>query len=355
MISTSPDEENLLGTAILGARYTRMSAGEATEVVSSGFKVEGQLTTLATEKDDTFRVDAPDGHRYILKVAHPLEPESEVSLQIEVLRHIAIIDPGIPVPRLVPGCNGKPNLLVKDRAGQVRYARLLSYLDGVPLDRTDSNPLERFRIGEMLGRLRHATSSFTHPAASRVLPWDTQHLLTLEPLLQSVEDRDHRKTLEKGLGRFERFKERISRLRTQVLHNDFSQSNLIVDHCCPAFVTGIIDFGDVVRTAIAIDVATALLNQLMKNPSGMSICEMFGGSRDVLRGYVRVADVSEEERLLIPHLVMGRAITRALITLWRAKLFPENSPYILRNTEQCWPQLECFLAHSVDQVSSVLL
>ena len=45
------------------------------------------------------------------------------------------------------------------------------------------------------------------------------------------------------------------------VHNDFSKSNIVVDHHSADFVTGIIDFGDAVKAAIAIDVATALLNQ----------------------------------------------------------------------------------------------
>ena len=65
--------------------------------------------------------------------------------------------------------------------------------------------------------------------------------------------------------------------------------------------------------------------------------------------------MTEAELQLIPHLVMGRAIGRALITLWRAKLFPENSAYITRNTEQGWAQLDWFLGRSVDEVSSTLV
>jgi hydroxylysine kinase len=51
---------------------------------------------------------------------------------------------------------------------------------------------------------------------------------------------------------------------------------------------------------------------------------------------------------------MARIITRALLTLWRAKLFPGNERYIMRNTEQGWHQLNWFLARSSEQVSDIL-
>jgi Ser/Thr protein kinase RdoA (MazF antagonist) len=67
-----------------------------------------------------------------------------------------------------------------------------------------------------------------------------------------------------------------------------------------------------------------------------------------------VADLTDEELSLIPHLVMGRIVARTLLTIWRASLFPENSTYILRNTEQGWSQLNWFLSRSADEVSGQL-
>jgi hydroxylysine kinase len=339
----------------LEAAYTSMSEDEATDLVRTEFEIDGQLSRLATEKDDTFRVNAVDGRRYILKVANPSEDPLEVSFQIELLLHIERVDAVIPIPRLIRDVGGQPRFTMVDRAGQNRVVRLMSYLGGTPLDSTGSNAQERFRIGEVLARLRYATAGFSHPADSRFLAWDVKRLLSLRHLLQNVEEANQREKLTRGMKRFAALQEHLSRLRTQVLHNDFSKSNIIVDHGHPAFVTGIIDFGDSVRTAIAVDVSTALVNQLPRNAAEVPGDELFADARDVLRGYLSVAELTEEELQLIPHLVMGRIIARTLITLWRERLFPENSTYIMRNTEQGWAQLDWFLTQSVDDVSSTLL
>jgi Ser/Thr protein kinase RdoA (MazF antagonist) len=121
----------------------------------------------------------------------------------------------------------------------------------------------------------------------------------------------------------------------------------VVNHASPDFVAGVIDFGDAVRTAIAIDVSTALLNQLPAPARE----DLFLEGRDILRGYLRHADLLENELALMPHLVMARVIARALLTIWRAGMFPENRTYIMRNTEQGWSQLDWFLSRSVDQIS----
>ena len=143
-------------------------------------------------------------------------------------------------------------------------------------------------MGETLAALRLALADFSHPAQGRRCAWDLTHLPELAPLLDGVPDRDG--LLRAGFERYLReVAPHVPGLRHQVLHNDFSQSNLIVDHASRAFVTGVIDFGDTVHTAIAIDVSTALLNQLPREPAD----DLLADGRDLLRGYQRVADLDD--------------------------------------------------------------
>lgn len=155
--------------------------------------------------------------------------------------------------------------------------------------------------------------------------------------------------------------DQLAGLRRQVLHNDFNKSNLLADPDRPEVLTGVIDFGDATRTAIAIDVATALLNQLPRvtGPDSAGTArltgDIFSDSRDVLRGYQSRADLTPAELRLIPHLVMARVVTRALISTHRAAQFPGNAPYLLRNTEPGWAQLDWFLGRSMAEVSECLM
>ena len=123
-------------------------------------------------------------------------------------------------------------------------------------------------------------------------------------------------------------------------------------------LTGIIDFGDATRTAIAIDVATALLNHLPRDGGPAErhrlTGDVFEDGRDVLDGYLARADLTPGELRLIPHLVMARVVTRALISTHRAAQFPDNAAYLLRNTEPGWAQLDWFLDHSVAEVTEWL-
>jgi hydroxylysine kinase len=332
----------------LAAEYVAMSEAEAVALARAHYGIEGHATRFATEKDDTFRVSVPNGPRFILKVANPAEDVREIDLQIRILDHLKAAAPDLPVPRVIANRNGEQLFLYRDRAGQSRQVRMMTYLDGQPLSEVPSTVHGRQQIGRLLARLRLALAEFSHPAASRVLAWDIQHLLSLEGLLSEVADGAQRRMLEAALARFAAIDGRVKATRKQVLHNDFSQSNIVVDPALPGFVSGVIDFGDAVRTSIAIDVSTALLGQR----PGLTDGEFFGHGRDLLEGYLAVADLTAEELGLIPHLVMGRVVARALLSIALAHAVPANAAYVTRFTHQCWPQLDWFLSRSADEVSS---
>lgn len=344
------DGEALMTAGGLATPLHRIAETEVAELLRGRYGLVGSLMRFDTEKDDTYLVRTDDGRQIVLKVANALEDEREIALQAALLQHLESVDPELPVPRVVPTNGGAAYFRIEDGSHRNRIVRALSFLEGTPLDRVNSTARERELLGGMLARLRLAMSGFSHPHDGRTIAWDVKHLARLGDLVVHVDDPAQRRALELGLSRFASLEAKLAACRTQVLHNDATRSNIVVDRAQPGFVTGIIDFGDVVRTAIAIDVSSALLNQLPRDASE----DLFADGKDLLRGYLRVADLTEAELALIPHLVMGRVIARALITTWRAARFPENAPYILRNTHQGWAQLDWFLSRSVEEVSGTL-
>jgi hydroxylysine kinase len=329
-----------------------MGAAEATSLALRLYGIGARARRLDTEKDDTFALREPTGRRLIMKVANPAETPSEIDFQVHLLRHLAQRDPTLPIPSVIADPDGRPFTAIDDAAGQPRLVRLLTFVDGVPLDRVPTSAAQRRHIGTVLARLRHGMADFEHPGADRPLAWDVRHLLDLAGDLDAVPDPEHRTALGLGLERFAAIQRAVSGLRRQVLHNDFSRSNLIAARDDPDRLAGVIDFGDAVETAIAIDVSTALLNQLPRELGDDLGSDMFSAGRDLLDGYLELAELTVEELELLAHLVMGRVIARALITYHRAALFPENAAYIMRNTDQGWAQLAWFLARSPDDVSA---
>jgi hydroxylysine kinase len=335
----------------LAASYINLTEGEAADLVRLHYGIDGKPSRFATEKDDTFRIAPPSGAHYVLKVANPTEDLAEIDLQIRVLEHVAARAPTLPIPRVVPNNAGESHFAYVDRAGQRRHVRMMSFLEGQPLSEVAIDMRGREEIGRLLAQLRHALADFSHPTENRVVSWDVKNLPSLASLLPEITDSAWRDKLALVLERFASIAPRLSRCRQQVLHNDFTRSNIVVDPALPTFVSGIIDFGDTVRTAIAIDVSTAMLSQLPPVMEG----DIFTAGRDLLRGYLAVADLTEEELALIPALIMARLTTRILLSTAMANRVPSVADYVLRNNHMTWGQIDWFLGRSMDELGHELI
>src|ERR1700689_4904868 len=79
-----------------------VTAASAAEAVEHSFGLTGDLDRLPGEADDNFALQAGDGQRYVVKVAHAQADPAGVGLQVLVLRHLASAAPELPVPRVAP-------------------------------------------------------------------------------------------------------------------------------------------------------------------------------------------------------------------------------------------------------------
>jgi hypothetical protein len=73
-----------------------------------------------------------------------------------------------------------------------------------------------------------------------------------------------------------------------------------------------------------------------------------------LRGYVAQVQLQEEEIYIMFDLFLTRMFVRIVITEWRARQFPGNREYILRNTATSWSQLEQLLSLPFDETRSLI-
>lgn len=339
----------------LSVGFSRLNTLDAIAITRRVYGIDGAATRFSTEKDDTFRIDAANGMRYVLKVSNPGETAEELDLQVAAMRHVEAAAPHLPVPRVLPSIGGQFVVPLAPSQQPQRTARLYSYLEGKPLDTLPASAIDHYEIGEVLAQLQLAMASFRHPHEHRVLAWDVKHLASLTGLQAHVADPLHRQLIEQAFTRFASIEPALRRCRTQVVHNDFNRSNIVADPDGSKFVSGIIDFGDTVHTAVAIDVATAVMNQFPLDFDADGPDDLFAQARELLRGYLAHAQLSGDELILIPHLAMARVAARALLTSWRATLFPENEAYILRFTRPGWEHLRWLMQRDHDAVSNALL
>lgn len=278
--------------------------------VGRSWGLAGELTSVHGERDRNFRLDTAEG-RYLLKVHNPADGEAVLDLQCSALRHIRTVAPDLPVPAVVATQDGRSWLELSGRDGRPSLAWVMTWLDG---RHPGPAELERPQLrswGRTSARLGKALRGFVHPAASYPIAWDIRRLPQLRPWLSAV-DANRRPAVEAMFDRFERrVSPQLGALRAQVVHNDLSPGNVLVDDGLA--VTGITDFGDMTHTSLVCDLAVAAADVLSGRVGGLELAP------EVLAGYDSVTPLEPGELALVADLMAGRYAAAVLITAWRTR------------------------------------
>jgi len=299
------------------------SAAAAAKIALDQYGMDGALSPLVSERDQNFCLRCPDGNRYVLKISNHAEQFDVIDFQARALLHVQAKNPALPLPRVVPTRDGALNGLAVHN-GQAHFIRLLSWLDGSPLQDTATRPLLARRMGRFLAHLGIALRDFDHPGAGLPLLWDMKRAAALADFIDCIEDSGLRRMAAETLGRFvSRVKPVLDTLRTQVIHNDMNPGNVLVDARDPGRLSGLIDFGDLTKSPLVIDLAVAASYQLETGGDPLA------GVLPMISGYHGVEPLQDTEMELLTDLIRTRLVTSLLIGSYRATLFPENREYLL--------------------------
>jgi Ser/Thr protein kinase RdoA (MazF antagonist) len=308
----------------LSEPFDRVTDAAASAILDERYGLTARsVERLDTERDDSFRVRSGVGD-FVFKVAHPADDALIVNLQTAAMSFAAEVDDRLPLQRVLPSLEGEIEPMLETPAGD-RVMRVLTWLPGTLLREASPTDSQLDALGVAHARLTVALEDFRHPSTHRELTWDVERLPALRPLLV------HAPELEPVLDRFESLAERIAGLPHQVVHNDMNLDNIVTDASSPDFVTGILDFGDVVYAARAADLAIGL--SYLLGDGGLD------SVRPMIDGYERTNPLTPEERELLPDLVAGRLAARILIGEWLSAANPANAEYAGRNLARTRRQL----------------
>ncbi len=310
------------------------STAEILEFARDLYGLDGTISLLESERDQNFRIDTPSGDQFVIKIANSAMDPAILMMQVEALAHIAMVDPELPVPRVLYSRKGSALEQIQANGGRPHFVHVLTYMPGLyPPDGPTSRALFR-PLGACLARLVLALRGFYHPAANYELLWDLKQATVLRGYLRHVPDPDHRQLAGYFLDRFERVVlPEIPKLRSQIIHNDFAPNNLVVAEDDPGEIVGILDFGDMIHTSLVMDLAAPIAHMFRGGDDALEIAV------EIIAAYYEILPLEPIELSLMYDLIGTRLAMLNVIASWRVSLFPENHEYIAGYVDNVWEKM----------------
>jgi Ser/Thr protein kinase RdoA (MazF antagonist) len=138
-------------------------------------------------------------------------------------------------------------------------------------------------------------------------------------------------------------------LRSQVIHDDLHSGNVLVDSDSHTTITGVIDFGDIVRSPLIVDVAVAAAYLIADGQD--PLVDIVG----FLSAYNRLRPLQKEEVALLYDLILTRNVMTLVIGGWRATLYPANNEYLLESETQARKTIEILTGLDQSEVVGMFL
>jgi len=313
------------GRTVLEEPAPAFSTAQAEEIAQRAFDLRASAHPLASERDQNFRLRTAGGSEWVLKIANPAEDPAILDMQTRALLHIAQVDPSLAVPRVRATPEGTLFHEVDADDGRRFIVRVLSFLPGQLLDDAPPHPALARDVGAMAARLARALRGFSHPSSRHALLWDLTQAPGLRARTHHIESAGRRRVIEEVLDHFAaEVLPRLRQRRAQVIHNDVSCMNTLVDG---HLVSGVIDFGDMIRAPLVCDLAVPISELLVGHP------EPIATATEITAGYHAVTPLEDEELRLIFDLAATRCAMTVAVAHWRVRDHPENTAYIMAGVE----------------------
>ncbi|MEE8467562.1 MAG: phosphotransferase [Planctomycetota bacterium] len=325
----------------------RIDGPQAVELAGRLYGLHVEASALPGFRDENFLLRTGAGEQLVLKVSPVGEDAILLEAQAQVLDHLE--SAGIPAPRVRRDLDGDAVTCWIDTLGRRRSVRMLTWLPGRMLvDATPRSPALLEDLGRFLGRMDRVLADCTQAALRWKNEWDMLRAAEVRNRLDALQDPSRRALAEARLTRFEeRILPELRNLRRSVIHGDANDYNILVDDA-GARVTGIIDFGDLLTTALVNELGIAMAYVMLGESDPLA------AASSLLAGYQSEFPLEEREVRLLPELAVTRLVVSVTCSAYERAKHPENT-YLSVTEAPGWELLERLEGVDLQAAAAMLL
>ena len=279
---------------------------EASRIAYDQYDLSGIAAELPSERDQNFLLTTHKGEKFILKIANATDQRLLLEAQNGAMTHLASRISFC--PRVVLN-EAAESLLQVQRSTSEHFVRLVTFIPGLPLAEVEPTPQLLFNFGRRLGEFSRAISDFDHPAFHRDFHWDLVNgrkvIDEYSPLITNKELR----------AQVEKCRTADLNIPFTVIHGDANDYNVLVQN---QDVTGLIDFGDMIYSYRAGELAIALAYIVLGK------AEPLESARAVAAGYFSEFELNKDEIASLWSLMLLRLGMSICLAAHQRQQKPDN-------------------------------
>ena len=307
----------------------RFTATEALAHIHAHYGITGRVSALPSERDQNFMIADPRGRKFVLKIANRGDAPELLDFQHQAMRRVAGSLGDCRVQEIVPSSTGADLTMILDAVAGARHcARVMTWIEGEVLAKCVTRTGALFEsIGASLATIDAALGGFAHPAMHRKLQWDLRYAGLAREHTELL-PRARRLRVEQVLAGWERIE--WAALRHGVIHGDANDYNVLIEG---GRMTGLLDFGDMVHSAVVCDLAIGLAYAMLH------VREPWAAAVPLIRAYHRRHPLTEPEQRAVFPLVLARLSASVCYAAHNRARNPDDS-YQVVTEAAAWELLE---------------
>ena len=299
----------------------QFSEQEILQLLVTHYRVNGTIQALEGYDELNYLFSSDDQKKYIVKVANTGHVFSFIEAQTKILAHLGHTELASFFQQNLLNVKGDP-ITYFEKEGKPLCIRALNYLEGTFWYALKNHTPELFHsLGSLLGSMDNALQNFSHPAMHREYTWDITTTLNARYKLNAIGDPEKQRMVGYFMQQFEtKVSPNLFLLRKGYVHNDANDYNVLTFE---GKVSGLIDFGDMVYTAIINNVAVACTYAMLDQSDPITAACM------VIKGYHEKFPLEEKELAVLYYLIAGRLCISLTQSAYNASVESTNEHHFI--------------------------
>jgi len=314
------------------------SKQDAKSIALTVYGIKASAKRLDGECDFNFLLETEIKSRYILKISATDEDRKVVEMQNFALEWLDKANQPFQYPELI-ATMAKDSFGIGTVPGKSNLVRLFQYVPGILFNHdNDRSDCKFTTFGTRLGELTNALQGFKHEAVNRYLKWDLKQAAWIQEHLPVFVDADQQSCVANFLETFNTcVKPMLHTLRKSVIHGDVNTHNTLVmdTPLGKPYVSGFIDFGDMVETPTICELAIGMTYAMMEHD------DPFAAARMIVSHYHKQFPLQEAELDILFDLICIRLCISVTSSALRKQAGTADA-YALTSEGHAWRLLNDF-------------